>query len=175
MIQKIRHEGSIVRQILAHPQGNRFTRKQTVSNYMPHKHSQKPKTEDDPTHCHPSWIWMRFGRSGLWYVFYIFVHLQVSAWSTLLYFTIKFFKQLNTLCTVRGLLAWSHKRHLFLVSQYRKMTSSCLFFSFYYIGHTWPTYQVDQPHSQTTDSILEELFLPLIEIPEKHFFLNGRN
>ena len=39
-----------------------------------------------------------------------------------------------TLCTVRGLLAWSHKRHLFLVSQYGKMTSSCLFFSFYYIG-----------------------------------------
>ena len=39
-----------------------------------------------------------------------------------------------TLCTVRGLLSWSHKRHLFLVSQYGKMTSSCLFFSFYYIG-----------------------------------------
>lgn len=40
-----------------------------------------------------------------------------------------------TLCTVRGLLAWSHKRHLFLVSQYGKMTSSCLFFSFSYIGY----------------------------------------
>lgn len=83
----------------------------------------------------------------------------------LLDLTVKFFKQLNTLCTIRGLLAWSHKRHLFLVSQYGKMTSSCLFFSFYYIGHIWPTYQVDQPHSQTIDSILGEvLFLPLIEI-----------
>ena len=40
-----------------------------------------------------------------------------------------------TLHTIRGLLAWSHKRHLFLVSQYGKMTSSCLFFSFYYIGY----------------------------------------
>ena len=39
-----------------------------------------------------------------------------------------------TLCTVRGVLAWSHKRHLFLVSQYGKMTSSCLF-SFYYIRY----------------------------------------
>ena len=36
----------------------------------------------------------------------------------------------------------------------------------------WPTCQVDQPHSQTTDSILgEELFLPLTEISEKYFFL----
>ena len=41
----------------------------------------------------------------------------------------------NALCAVRSLLAWSHKRHLFSVSQYGKMTSSCLFFSFYYIGH----------------------------------------
>ena len=37
--------------------------------------------------------------------------------------------------------------------------------------------QVDQPHSQTTDSMLgEELFLPLTEISEKYFKKkNGRN
>ena len=40
-----------------------------------------------------------------------------------------------TLCAVGGVLAWSHKKHLFLVSQYGKMTSSCLFFSLYYIGY----------------------------------------
>lgn len=35
------------------------------------------------------------------------------------------------------------------------------------MGHIWPTYQVDQPHSQTTDSILgEELFLPSTEISQ---------
>ena len=70
-----------------------------------------------------------------------------------------------TLCTVGGVLAWSHKRDLVLVSQYGQMTSSCLFFSLFYISTIWPTCQVDQPHSQTTDSILgEELFLPLTEI-----------
>ena len=54
MIQKIGHEGSVIRQILAHPQGNRLTRKQTVPTYMAHKHSQGPQTEDDPTHSHAS-------------------------------------------------------------------------------------------------------------------------
>lgn len=57
MIQKIRHEGSIIRQILTHPQGNRFTRKQTVPTYMLHKHGQGPKVRDNPIHSHPSWIW----------------------------------------------------------------------------------------------------------------------
>lgn len=39
------------------------------------------------------------------------------------------------------------------------------------MGHIWPTYQVDQPHSQTTDSILgEELFLPSTEISGKYYF-----
>ena len=52
MIQKIGHEGSVIRQILAHPQGNRLTRKQTVPTYMAHKHSQGPQIEDDPTHSH---------------------------------------------------------------------------------------------------------------------------
>lgn len=172
MIQKIRHEGSIIRQILAHPQSNRFTRKQTVPTYMPHIHSQGPKTGDDPAHSHPSWVWMRFGWSGLLSVYFRSLYTCRSQLEVLLlYLTIKFFKQLSTLCTVRGLLVWSHKRHLFLVSQYRKMTSSCLFFSFYYIGHIWPIYQVVQPHSQTIDSILgEELFLPLNEISEKYFF-----
>ena len=38
-------------------------------------------------------------------------------------------------------------------------------FHFLTSGTMWPTCQVDQPHSQTTDSILgEELFLPLTEI-----------
>lgn len=101
----------------------------------------------------------------------IYTPAGLSSKVLLLYLTVKFFKQLNTLRTVRGLLAWSHKRRLFLVSQYGKMTSSCLFFSFYYMGHIWPTYQVDQPHSQTTDSILgEELFLPSTEISEKYYF-----
>lgn len=54
MIQKIGHEGSVIRQILAHPQGNRLTRKQTVPTYMAHKHSQGPQIEDDPTHSHAS-------------------------------------------------------------------------------------------------------------------------
>lgn len=94
-------------------------------------------------------------------VFSTSVCLQVSAWKHPSV-SVRFFKQLKTPCTtVRGLLTWSHKRHLFLVSQYWKMTSSCIFFSFYYIGHIWPAYQVDQPHSQITDSILGgEWFLP---------------
>ena len=53
-VQKMRHEGSIIRQILAHPEGNRFTRKQTVSTYTPHKHRQGPQNEDDPTHSRAS-------------------------------------------------------------------------------------------------------------------------
>ena len=70
-----------------------------------------------------------------------------------------------TLCTIRGLLAYSYKRHLFLVSQYGKMTSSCLFFSFYYIGcqvanvSSWST---TFPNNRF--HLGEELFPPLTEI-----------
>lgn len=128
---------------------------------MSHKHSQEPKIKDNPTHSHSSWIWneTRIIRSTQ-DVFSTSEHLQVSAWKHPSV-SVRFFKQLKTPCTVRGLLTWSHKRHLFLVSQYWKMTSSCIFFSFYYIGHIWPAYQVDQPHSQIADSILGgEWFLP---------------
>ena len=52
MIQKIGREGSVIRQILAHPQVNRLKEKKTVPTYMAHKHCQRPQIEDDSTHTH---------------------------------------------------------------------------------------------------------------------------
>lgn len=114
MIQKIRHEGSIIRQILAHSQGNRFTRKQTVPTYMSHKHSERPKIEDDPTHSHPSWIWMRFGWWGLFNMYLSLYTCRSQLEEVLLlYLTIKFFKQLNTLHRQRFVSLVSQKAFVF--------------------------------------------------------------
>ena len=51
MIQKTGREGSVIRQILAHPQGNRL-KGNKLPTYMAHKHSQGPQRQDDPTHSH---------------------------------------------------------------------------------------------------------------------------
>lgn len=52
MIQKIGREGSVIRQVLAHPQGNRLKENKLPPPIPAHKHSQGPQRQDDPTHSH---------------------------------------------------------------------------------------------------------------------------